>query len=386
MRVVHLVHSLQASTGGTARAVEWLADACEARGWETVVAAAHADAASPRTRVFPLAGRAARSGSPELRAWFDAEAGRADLVVAHGLWQFPTNLLAASRTRASIVVPHGMLDPWFRRAYPLKHVLKQARWLLAESRAVNRATRVVFTADDEERASRGVFFPYGPRPAVCPLGIADPGRAGSDRAAAEAACPGLGDGRYLLFLARLHPKKGADLLLGAWARLGAATAGCSLVIAGPEEDASHAARLRELAAICAQAGAGPVLFPGMMRGEAKWSLLRHAEALVLASHQDNFGIAVAEALAVGTPVLVSTAVNIWREVVEDGAGRAAPPSHEGVLDMVRAQLDLAQVDANRMRAAARACFEKRFLDSLAARGWMDVFETAAREGAGKGGR
>ena len=375
MKVVHLVHSLEASTGGTARAVEWLASACAARGWETTIATCHADAGSRldpgvEMEVFPpRSGGDARRGPAALREWWRHGGNRADLVVAHGLWQFPTALLSGLQNRATAVVPHGMLDPWVRRAYPLKHFLKQLWWWKGEGRVLNGAGAVVFTSEDERDRAREVFRPYSASEAVCPLGIADPGDAGMD--AAVLAQAGLQPGnRYLLFLARLHPKKGADLLVEAWRRLGVLTQGWTLVVAGPSEHAAHAAAVREAAEAANRGKCGRVLMPGMATGALKWALLRHAAALILPSHQDNFGIAVAESLAVGTPVLLSRAVNIWREVEGDGAGMAFAPDVAGVREALAVFL---AGGGNGDRAAARACFENRFSDAVASARWTDLF-------------
>jgi glycosyltransferase involved in cell wall biosynthesis len=386
MRILHLVHSLESANGGVARAVEWLADGCAASGWDTQVIASHADPGAgdrdwrltlhpPRSRVD------ARLGPRALRDWWSGAAGSFDLVVAHGLWQFPTALPALARPRSLAVVPHGMLDPWFRRAQPVRHLAKQMLWWGREGGVLNGADRIIFTAREEQERAQGVFRPYRLRPAVCPLGIADP----AGEVPPESAPPGWPDapaGPFLLFLARLHPKKGADLLIEAWARLGTAVASVSLVIAGPEEDSRHAAELRNLADKARLAGAGPVLFPGMVRGQAKWWLLSRARALVLPSHQDNFGMTVIEALAVGTPVLLSREVAIWREVEESDCGQADADTAEGCIRLLRAHLAATPVRLAEQRRAARRCFETRFLASAALEGWLETLRQAA---AGKSG-
>jgi glycosyltransferase involved in cell wall biosynthesis len=171
--------------------------------------------------------------------------------------------------------------------------------------------------------------------------------------------PELRDRPYWLFLGRIHPKKGVDLLLDAYARLASQHAALPrLVMAGPCADPDY---LRQLQA--RNAGRVPsdaVFWPGMLMGDVKWGALRAAEAFVLPSHQENFGIAVVEALACDTPVLISNQVNIWREIISDGAGLAEPDTAEGTLQLLNRWTALDAGALSRMRVAARRSFMERY--------------------------
>jgi glycosyltransferase involved in cell wall biosynthesis len=126
--------------------------------------------------------------------------------------------------------------------------------------------------------------------------------------------------RLLLFMGRLHPKKGCDLLLEAWATTLANDPAWHLVFAGPDELQWQ----QTLAARAAALGlADRVTWTGMLRDTMKWSAFFAAEVFALPSHQENFGIAVAESLACGVPVLISREVNIWREIEAVHAGLVA---------------------------------------------------------------
>ncbi len=98
----------------------------------------------------------------------------------------------------------------------------------------------------------------------------------------------------------------------------------------------------------------------MLQGELKWGALLAAEAFILPSHQENFGIAVAEALAVGTPVLISDKVNIWREIEADNAGLVAPDTLDGTVSLLERWLALSADARQQMGERARACFTARF--------------------------
>ena len=108
--------------------------------------------------------------------------------------------------------------------------------------------------------------------------------------------------------------------------------------------------------------------PACCSGELKWGAFRAADAFVLPSHQENFGIAVVEALACGVPVLISDRVNIWREIVADEAGFAAPDSAEGMAKMLAQWHVLAPDARHDMRTNASACYQRHFrMESAAGR-------------------
>jgi len=92
----------------------------------------------------------------------------------------------------------------------------------------------------------------------------------------------------------------------------------------------------------------------------KWGAFRAAEIFVLPSHQENFGIAVAEALATGVPALISNKVNIWREIEVDGAGLVSEDDLKGTCKLLQSYLELPALKKQAMRLAARECFEARF--------------------------
>jgi glycosyltransferase involved in cell wall biosynthesis len=168
--------------------------------------------------------------------------------------------------------------------------------------------------------------------------------------------------RNLLFLGRLHPKKGLDLLIQAFGQACAREPDLHLVIAGPVSGTDigpeHLATLRDLADRSCPPQS--VTFCGLLEGDDKWAALSAAEAFVLPSHQENFGMAVVEALSCSVPVLISDKVNIWREIREDGAGLVEPDTIEGTRRLLDRWLTMPEADRRTMKARARTCFENRF--------------------------
>ena len=134
-----------------------------------------------------------------------------------------------------MVFVHGMLDPYFKRAFPLKHAKKWVSWVGAEYWLLRRARRVVFTTDLERRLAEQSFWMWRWKPMVMALG-AEPVGVDADvaREAFHAICPGARGERFLLFLGRVIRKKGCDLLVEAFARCAGEDAGLHLVMAGPD--------------------------------------------------------------------------------------------------------------------------------------------------------
>jgi len=306
--------------------------------------------------------------SSRVLPWLTAHAKGFDAIVVHGLWQY--HGLAVWRLWRRLEVPyfvysHGMLDPWFNKTYPFKHAKKLLYWPWAEHRVLRDARAVLFTCEEERLQARKSFRSYRVREKVVGFGIPKPvGDPASQRASFFQLQPNLNGKRMLLFLGRLHPKKGCDQLIEAFGLIARLDPELRLVMAGPDHVGMRA-RLIERAD---RLGIGErVVWPGMLSGDAKWGAFYAADAFILPSHQENFGIAVVEALACGLPVLISNKVNIWREIVRDGAGVAAEDSQEGTLELLSAWIQLDATERARMRAHAAGCFEEYFMIDAAAR-------------------
>lgn len=376
IRLLRVLHSLNPAGGGPGAGVRSITPVLAARGVATDIVTIDDPAAGhgcPEARCHAVGPSPRANGyCPPLRDWLRHELPGFDAAVVHGLWQYHGYALWREARRQRIpyfVYPHGMLDPWFNRAYPLKHLKKVAYWWMVECHVLRHAAGVLFTCEEERRLARTAFKPWNCREVVVNYGCASPPPADRDQLAAfRARCPEVGDRPFLLFLSRIHEKKGVDLLLEAYAEVvaGAQTGDAppALVVAGPCADPALLARLQARAAAIPAPGA--VFWPGMLSGADKWGAFRSADAFILPSHQENFGIAVAEALACGTPVLISDQVNIWREVAADHAALVEPDNAEGTRRLLANWIEMAPDEKKRMRSTASASFNRRFEISRAA--------------------
>ena len=183
--------------------------------------------------------------------------------------------------------------------------------------------------------------------------------------------PQLQDKRVVLFLSRIHEKKGCDLLLDAFAGAILRDPRLHLVMAGPDQTGWAAS----LKARADRLGIGDaVTWPGMLQGDQKWGAFAASEVFCLPSHQENFGIVVAEALACGKPVLISNKVNIWREIQADGAGFVDDDTVDGTVRNLQRWLSLNREDYDRMTARAQECFASRFHVRKAAESLVEIIE------------
>jgi len=320
--------------------------------------------------------------SPHLVRWLRANAGAYDAVIVNGLWNYSS--FGAWRALHDMPVPyfvftHGMLDPWFNTAYPIKTFFKSIFWRLIEHKVLRDAKGVMFTCEEERRLAHRSFTPYRAREFVVGYGTRDvSGDSNVQRSAFLAKAPATEGRKLILFLSRIHEKKGIDLLVKAFARCAESHPEYDLVIAGPDQSGLRAS-LTRLAEECGVAKR--IHWPGMLSGDAKWGAFRAAEFFVLPSHQENFGIVVAEAMAVGKPLLITNKVNIWREVEADGAGIVVDDDLDAVTNGLARMLAMTHVERATAGVAARRSFLERYDLERNALALLDVIKCASAEKA-----
>jgi glycosyltransferase involved in cell wall biosynthesis len=380
LKILQMVQTLDPSTGGVARAVTTLGQTLIRLGHPAEIVALDEEN-SPWLGgiVLPIhclgSGLTSYRYSKRLRPWLRKNGSNYDCIIVHGLWQYLG--FAAWRHYARThtpyyIFPHGMLDPWFKRTFPLKHLKKWLYWPWADYRILRDARAVIFTSEEERLEARKSFWLYRCRERVSPLGVEAPkSEAGAAKETFLKKYPALKDTRILLFLGRLHPKKGCDLLIEAFGRA-KTDLPISLVVAGPDQ-VGWEKELRERAEGLDRL----VIFTGMLEGEIKHGAFGAADAFILPSHQENFGMSVAEALSVGLPVLISNKVNIWREIAAERAGYVENDDLTGTTRLIDRWLQTSEGERATMRENAKRCFESRFAIDRAAHSLLTILNEAA---------
>ena len=333
MRILHVIPGIAPRYGGPSTAIGPMCAALNRLpGLEVELATTDANGADTRltkadlpegfvTHLFPKTFSERWKYSAGLRRWLGRHTSAYDLVHIHAVWSFACSAAGAAARRVGVpyvIRPAGMLSSYtWSRGLGSKRVY----WWLWERRTMCHAAAFHATSTEEAREIEAVR--PGARATVIPNGVEEAAwNVAADPQALRKLCgPLAGDRPIVLFLSRLHPKKGiTDLLLPALARVPDAFLALG---GGPDPHAAgHLEQIRQQIERLGLQGRVAVLGP--VPPEQRWQLFDGAAALVLPSRSENFGIVVAEAMARGCPVIVSNAVQAAEHVSAAGAGQVIP--------------------------------------------------------------
>lgn len=314
MRVIHVVPGVSEEASGPSYSVVRLCESLIAQGQDVTLAALEwAPMASPPPflKTFPLGWGPRRLGrSTAMRRWLDEQvlSGNVDVLHNHGMWQMNSVYPGWAATKGNInlvVSPRGAFSSWAMRSGSF---LKRAFWPLLQYPALTATTCFHATAGSEYEDIRRMGFRQPV--AIIPNGIDIPDL--------QPKAPG--DSRILLFLGRIHPVKGLDMLLPAWRVVQDRFPEWRLVIAGNDDGYyGRSGYLDELHILVQKLGLKRIEFIGEQRGVNKLKAYQDADLFVLPSYSENFGVTVAEALAAGTPAIVTKGAP-WGGLIKQDAG------------------------------------------------------------------
>ena len=310
--------------------------------------------------------------SRKIFKWLKQNIKNYDCVIVHGLWQYPSLAVWKTSKKMKIpyfIYPHGMLDPWFKQNYILKHIKKCVYWPF-QYRILRDAKAVFFTSEEEKEHARESFRPYKCNEKVVNYGIIKQREdSKKQKEMFFSKFPELKNKRIILFLGRIHEKKGIDLLLKAFTTAAIKDNLLHLVIAGPNQN-DLKEKLKELIEILKINN--KVTWTGMLLDEIKWGAFYSAEVFILPSHQENFGIAVVEALSCGVPVLITNKINIWREIAQYEAGLIENDDLDGTIKLLERWLSVPNSQKRLMKKQAVKCFEDNFEISKSTKRLIDI--------------
>jgi glycosyltransferase involved in cell wall biosynthesis len=375
-RVLHVIPAVAPRYGGPSTATFGICHALEAAGVETMVATTDADGPDRlpvetgslqkyrgiRTIFFPRVMSEAFKWSGPLGSWLAANVGSFDLVHIHGVFSHSSVAAARACRRARVPYfgrPLGQLDPWSLSQH------RWRKWLMLElsGRDMLRGASAMHYTSEAER-SLAERLPGLPSGVVVPLGI--------DDACFRTSAGRRRDAPYVLALSRLHIKKGFELLIDAFhaVPIDGRRVPAALVLAGDSDDEPYVAGLKRRAA------SGPardrISFHGWVTGDARQSLFEGASLFALPSAQENFGLAVAEAMAAGVPVMVSPEVNLSADIEARRAGWVVARDRDGWTTAITAALaDDAELAQRGRRARQLA---ERFRWPVVGRALADAYD------------
>lgn len=396
LSVLHVALSLSPAFGGAPQGSIGLCTALARRGVRTSlyvtnldelgrwtpfrrpqISATHgvvAAAAGVDVKVFPTVGPSRFAYSPAMDKELRRTVEGFDVVHIHSLYRH-TTLVAADRAfHASVpyvVWPHGVLDPYHRAR---RHYRKLAYDLLFQRRRVNRAAAIHFTSRREMELASQIGLK--PPALLVPSGI---DVANFDnlppKGSFRAKHADLLDKQLIVFLGRLAPQKGLDLLVKAFSMIVTRNPEARLILAGPDEDGyarQLVARLRELGL------ADRSTFLGMVSNRVKLELLADTDVWVLPSYAENFGTAAVEAMACGLPIVISEQVGVASDVLEAKAGLVVPCSAEQLGEAVCTILDSSQAKIQQLGNAGKRLVQQRFTWEVAAARMIEAYEHIKR--------
>lgn len=323
MRILHLIPSISARYGGPGEALAGWCDGLVGLGVSVTVAGLSSPGEGPS---ITLDYRVERVEATRQIPYIQYSSGLAsllqretfDLVHSHGLWTYVNYLadkLAWERRVPHIISCCGMLDPKaLARSAGRKRIAAQ----LFQRKALEHAARLI--ANSEHEACDIARFASHDRVSIVPNPVrARPlAPAKGRRSPLELVAELPADARVLLFIGRLHPVKGLERLLMAWSAVQNKFPNWHLILAGPDQGG-----YRQTIVSYSKELQSRIHLPGQVDGHEKWALLDRADLFVMPSDHENFGIAIAEALTAGVPV-ITTHGTPWRDLPRNGAGWWVP--------------------------------------------------------------
>ncbi len=381
VKVLQVSTEISASRGGIVAALAGMLPALERQGVHSELIALAPRAERPEDS--PLWGpnlHLARPLDPFFGLSLDARplmerlARQSSVIHSHGLWMFLHYLsyrVAREHELPHIISVHGMAQPYIQA---------RSRWKKApidwwfQDRALARARvlHALVPTEVEDIRRLGLHSPI----ALIPNGTGLDDAPAPPREELNAAFPALRDKRVLLFMARLHPKKGLIHFLPAWHRAGRARADWHLLLAGPDEGGHRAELEAQVAALGLQ---DSVSFAGLLTGHAKRTALGNASAFVLPSHSEGFSMSLLEALGARVPVLLTPGCN-FPEAVAAGGALEMSATEAGSLDGLTRLFALSDTERAAMGARGRALVERDYSWDTVAAKWQAVYAWCAGKG------
>jgi len=310
--------------------------------------------------------------NPKLFNWLKRNIKRYDFVIINGIWQYHNYAVWKIAKKNGIpyyVIPHGMLDPWFNYNYPLKFIKKKLYWWIIQYWVLKNAKKILFTTKEEAKLAKKSFIPFPKNCMTMGYGISGYKKTG-EKNQFKMKYPNLNKKKILLYLSRIVEKKGLDLLIHAFNQIKENK--IHLVIAGNNQN-DYAQNIKDL--IKKKKLENFISWVGPLYGQIKWDALKSANLFCLPSHQENFGIVIAESLSCGTPVLITNKINIYNIIKKYNAGFVNNDTIKGTLISLNKWKKITKTrNYSKITRNAKNCFKENFQSEKVVQKLVKIFK------------
>ena len=289
--------------------------------------------------------------------WLRKNKFKYDKFIFHGIWQFNTVIARYLLKNNYYVFTHGQLDPYFATEF-FKKVKKQIYWNLIEKSNLKYSKAVLLTNKNEKELQNKTFVnTYGLKKKIAKIGIVRTNlNKNKSKKILTQIFPKLKNKKYLLFLGRFHKKKGCEILLKSFKKITELKNDIYLMMVGPNN--SYKSNLKIFSKTLGLDN--KIIWSNTLVKNQKWAVLKNAEAMVLSSHGENFGMSIAESLSMEVPVITTNKVNIHNILTNTRSGFIANNTEKSFFLYLKKFLNLNKNEKKKMKLNASKCFQKYF--------------------------
>ena len=299
------------------------------------------------------------SYNKKMLIWLQEKINNYSLVFIHGIWQYHNYAvwkIAKENNIPFFIFPHGSLDPWFNQKYPLKYIKKIIYWYLLQYKILSDSSGLIFTSNSELRLACKSFNIKKIKKFIVRYGINGNPLYPFKKDMLFEKKLNLPNKKLILYIGRISEKKGIDILIKSFFQILKISKDFHLVIAGP----SDKKYLKFLYTLIPAELTSNISWPGPLYGDDKWKLLNSCSLFCSASHQENFGISIVEALSSKKPVLTTNIVNIFKTIKKYNAGIITNDNYKSFLNGFKRFIYLDKKDYDCMKKNSYKCSQEKF--------------------------
>ncbi len=286
--------------------------------------------------------------------WLKQNIDKYSVVIVHGIWQYHNYAVWKITKEKGIpyfVLPHGSLDPWFNRKYPIKFIKKYIYWNIFQHKILADSNGVLFTNKIELALAKNSFDLTKIKKINIGYGIS-----GNPYKKIALKKKKKLKKKIFAYIGRIHEKKGLDILIKSFLNILKFTSEYHLVIAGPKDTKYF----KYLNSLIPKKLKSNISWPGALFNKKKWNLFNSCYVFCMPSHQENFGISIAEALSSKKPVLTTNKVNIYKIIKKYNAGIITNDTYTSYLNGLKKFINMTDEKYINMKNNSLKCFQENF--------------------------